>query len=97
MIGEAKVNIAGFKFEKIDEKRIIQSVYLLDIESGDCLPVSISNDINIDKEKLAKELVNCFRKDVVAIIDVKNDYKNWLSGKVYINFVGIKNENIKDS
>jgi hypothetical protein len=87
-----KFNIAGFKFEKIDEKRIIQSVYLLDIESGDCLPVSISNDINVDKEKLAKELVKYFRKDVNVLLDIQNDLNNFLSGKIYIYFVGIKNE-----
>lgn len=54
--------------------------------------VSISNDIDVSKEKLAKKLVNCFRKDVVAIIDVQNDLKNTLSGKVYIYFIGIKDD-----
>ena len=87
-----KFNIAGFKFEKIDEKRIIQSVYLLDIESGDCMEFHISNDIDIDKEKLAKELVNCFRKEVFVIIDIENDLNNFLSGKFYIYFVGVENE-----
>ena len=32
MIGEAKVNIAGFSFEKIDGKRIIKSIYLSDMK-----------------------------------------------------------------
>jgi hypothetical protein len=92
MIFEAKVTIAGFKFEKIDNIRIIQSVYLADIENGDYLPVPVSNNIDVDKKKLAKELVNCFRKDVFVILDMQNDLNNFLSGKVYIYFVGIKNE-----
>ena len=85
-----KFIIAGFKFEKIDEKRIIKSVYLLDIESVDCMEFHISNDIDVDKEKLTKELVNYFRKEVFVILDMQNDLNSFLSGKVYIYFVGIK-------
>jgi hypothetical protein len=87
-----KFNIAGFKFEKIDDKRIIQSVYLSDTLNGDCIAFSVSNDINVDKENLAKELVKYFRKDVNVILDMQNDLNNFLSGKIYIYFVGIKNE-----
>lgn len=96
MIIEAKVIIYGFKFDKIDNRRIIKSVYLLDIEKSDCLEFYVSEDIDIDKEKLAKELVKYFRKDVDVLLDMQNDFKNPFSDRVYITFVGIKDENIKD-
>jgi hypothetical protein len=92
MIGEIKVTIAGFKFEKIDGKRIIQSVFLLDIEEGNCIEVPVSSDANIDKEKLAKELMDYFRKDVVVVIDVDNDPDRPDTNFVIIRFVGIKNK-----
>ena len=91
MIGETEVTIAGFKFEKIDGKRILQSVFLLDIENCDCVEVSVASDVDIDKEKLAKELLNYFRKDVVVFIDIKNDHNRPNSNYVNVRFIGIKN------
>lgn len=92
MIIEVKVIIDGFKFDKIDNKRVIQSVYLLDIEKSDCLEFYVSNDIDIDKEELAKKLAKYFRKDVDVLLDMQNDFKNMFSDRVYITFVGIKND-----
>lgn len=91
MTGETKVIISGFKFEKIEGKRILHSVYLLDTLNGDCIPVPISNYFNVDKEELAKELVNLFRSEIVAMIDVQNDPKRPNSNYVNVSFVGIKN------
>lgn len=96
MIGESEVTIAGFKFEKIDGKRIIQSVYLLDALNGDCIEVSISDDIDLDKEKLAKELLSYFRKDAVVSIDIQNDLSRPNSNYVNVSFVGVKNVNNKE-
>ena len=91
MIGETEVTIAGFKFEKIDGKRIIQSVFLLDIEKGNCMEVPVADDPDIDKEVLAKELPNYFRKDVVAFIDIENGTNRPNSNYVNVRFIGIKN------
>ena len=53
------------------------------------VPVASDNDIN--KEKLAKELLNYYRKDVAALIDIENDSNKLYSNYVDIRFVGIKN------
>lgn len=91
MIGETEVTIDGFKFEKIDGKRIIQSVFLLDIEGGNCMEVPVADDPDIDKEKLAKKLLEYYRKEVVAYIDIKNDINSPNSNYGVLRFVGIKN------
>ena len=57
MICEGTVTIGGFISEKIDGKKILQSVFILDIEKSECMEVPIADDGNIDKEKLAKELL----------------------------------------
>ncbi len=90
MIGETEVTIAGFKFEKIDGKRTIQSVFLLDIERGNCMEVNVSSDADIDKEKLAKELLDYYRKDAVVFIDIENDLNRTKRNSVNVRFVGIK-------
>ena len=91
MIGEAKVNIAGFSFEKIDGKRIIKSIYLSDIENGSYTEIYVPSDTNTDKEKLAKELLNYFREDAVVLLDIQNDLSRPNSNYVNVRFVGIKN------
>lgn len=88
---ETEIIIAGFKFEKIDGRRTIKSVFMLDVKDGDCMEVPVLNDADIDKEKLAKELLEYYRKEVVAIIDIKNDIYRPNSNYVDLGFVGIKN------
>jgi len=90
MIGKTNVTIAGFKFEKVDGRRTIQSVFILDSKEGSCMEVPVLDDINIDKEKLAKELLEYYRKDVVAIIDIENDFNRPYSNYVNVKFLGIK-------
>jgi len=92
MIGETNVTIAGFKFEKIDGKRIMQSVFILDIENNSCMKVPVASDIGIDKEKLSKELVDYYRKEVTVFVDIKNRRDKPYSNYVDVKFVGIKNK-----
>ncbi len=94
MLSETEVTIAGFKFEKIDGKRIIQSVFLLDTERGNCIEIPVLNDENIDKVKLTKELLEYYRKEVVAIIDVRNSINKSNKNYVDLGFVGIKSNHI---
>ncbi len=96
MISEAEVTIGGFKFVKVDGKRTLQSVFILDAKEGSCTEVPIVYDINIDKEKLAEELLDYYRKEVVAFIDIQNDPDRPNSSYVNLGFVGIKN-NLKSS
>jgi hypothetical protein len=91
MIIESKVTIAGFKFGNIEGKRILQFIYMLDTSNGKCIPVTISDENNIDKGKLVKELVKLFRKKVNAIFDIQDDLNSKLPGNVIVNFVGFKN------
>jgi len=92
MLGETgKIIISGLTFEKIDGKRIIQSVFLLDIEDGSCIEVPVASDVDTDKKKLAKELLNYFRKDAVVLIDIQNDLSRLNSNYVNLRFMGIKN------
>ena len=85
-----KVVIAGFTFEKIDEIRTIRSVFIIDANDGNCIEVPIVNDDGISKEKLEKELMEYYRKEVVAIIDIKNDINRPNSRYVDLGFVGVK-------
>lgn len=96
MIGEGKVNIGGFKFEKVDGRRNIQSVFIQDVKEGSCAEVPIVDDINIDKEKLAEELLDYYRKEVVVCIDIKNDPDRPNSNYVDLGFVGINKNNLSD-
>ena len=96
MIFGGKVGIAGFKFERIDGKRILQTVYLLNTSNGSCMPASISDDFNINKEELAKELANLFCTEVDVVLDIQNDYESKYAGSVIVNFVRVKSVNDKD-
>ena len=89
MICEGKVTIGGFTSEKIDGKKILQSVFIMDIEKSECMEVTVADDI--DKEKLAKELLDYYRKDAVVFIDVQNDLSRPNSNYVNVRFIGIKN------
>ena len=91
MICEGKVNIAGFYFEKIDGKRILHSVFILDIEKSECMEVPVVDD-DIDKEQLVKELRDNYRKEVVVFIDIENRPDKPHSNYVDVRFVGIKND-----
>ena len=92
MIGETgKIIIAGFTSEMVDGMRTIKSVFILDAKDGDCIEVPISEDNEIDKEKLTKKLLEYYRKEVVAIIDLRNDINRSHSKYVDLGFVGIKN------
>ncbi|MBE3092041.1 MAG: hypothetical protein IMZ60_01965 [Actinobacteria bacterium] len=91
MIGETeKIIIGGFKFEKVDGIRTIQSVFIQDAKDGDCIEVPVLNDAGINKEKLAKELLEYYRKEVVVIVDIKNNINRPNSNYVDLGFVGIK-------
>jgi len=91
MIFETEIIIGGFKFEKVDGRRTIQSVFILDVKEGSCMEVPVVNDTDIDRKKLAKELLDYYRKEVVAFIDVQNDCSRPGSNYVKVKFVGIKN------
>ena len=90
MICKGNVTIGGFKFEKIDGKKTLQSVFILDIEKSECMEVPIADDNDIDKEKLEKELLDNYRKEVVAFIDIENDFKRPKSNYVNVRFIGLK-------
>lgn len=93
MIGEAeKITIAGLTFEKAYGARIIKSVIILNAKDGDCIEVPISKDFEIDKEKLTEEILEYYRKEVIAIIDIKFDVQRSNSRKIDLGFVGIKNK-----
>lgn len=91
MIGETEVTIAGFKFEIVDGRRTVQSIFILDAKDGSSMEVFILNDADIDKEKLGKELIEYYRKEVVMVIDIKNDINKSNSNYVDVRFIGIKN------
>ena len=88
---ETKVTLAGIKYERIDGKRVLQSVFLLDVKEGVCHEYLIADDIEIDKEKLAIELIENYRKEITVIIDIKNDYRRPNGNFFITKFVGIKN------
>ncbi len=90
MICEAGVTIGGFKFKKVDGIRVIQSVFIQDAKKGSCEEIPVSDNNDIDKEKLAKELHKYFRKDVVIIIDIENIPDRLNSNYVDVRFVGVK-------
>jgi len=89
--GTTEAILAGIKYEIIDGKRVLYSVFLTDVENGTCVEHLIAEDRGIDKEKLAIELIENYRKEITGIIDVKDDYRR-PEGYYYITkFVGIKN------
>ncbi len=90
MISEGKVTIGGFKFEKVDGRKTLHSVFIQDAKEGSCAEVPIVDDINIDKEKLAEELLDYYRKEVVVFIDIQNDPDKPNSNYVDLGFVGIQ-------
>ena len=90
MICEGSVTIGGFTSEKIDGKKILQSVFILDIEKSNYMEVTVAD--NIDKEKLSKELLNYYRKEVIAYINITNCKDKPDSNYVVIRFVGIKEQ-----
>ena len=91
MLGETgKIIISGLTFEKVDGRRTIQSVFIQDAKDGDCIEVPISEDHEIDKEKLTKKLLEYYRKEVVAIIDLRNDMNRPNSNFIDLGFMGIK-------
>mgnify|MGYP001140783073 CR=1 FL=1 len=91
MLFETEIIINGFYFEKVDGIRALKSVFILDTDNNTCIEVPVLNDENINREKLAKELQENYRKKVMAIIDIKNDIKRPNSNYVDLGFVGIKN------
>jgi len=96
MLGETgKIIIAGFTFEKVDGKRTIKSVFILDAKDGDCIEMPILDDKSIDKEILEKELIEYYRKEVIVIIDMKNVINRNNSNYVNLGFVGIKSNFIQ--
>ncbi len=54
------------------------------------MEVPVADDPGIDKEERAKELLYYFRKDAVAIIDVKNSRTRPNTNYVDLEFIGIK-------
>jgi len=91
MIDETgKIIIAGFTSEIINGKRTIKSVFILDAKDGDYIEAPISKDFEIDKEKLIKEIIELYRREVIAIIDLKFDVKRSNSRYIDLGFVGIK-------
>jgi len=90
MLGKTEIIINGFYFEKVDGIRTLKSVFVLDTDNNKSIEIPVLNDANIDKEKLAKELLENYRKKVVAIIDITNDIKRQNSNYVDLGFVGIK-------
>jgi len=91
MIGETEIIIGGFKFEKVDGIRTIQSVFILDVKEDSCMEVPVADDSDIDKEKLSKELLDYYRKEVVAFVDIQNINNKPYSNYVDVRFIGIKN------
>jgi len=85
-----KIIIGGLTFEKVNEIRTLKSVFVLVAKDGSCMEVPVLDDENIDKEKLAKELLNYYRKEVVALIDMQNDINRPNSNYVKLWFVGVK-------
>jgi hypothetical protein len=92
MICEGKVNIGGFNSERIDGKKIIKSVYLSDIENGNHVEAFVPDDLDLDNEKLAKDLMDYYRMDAVVFVDIQNDPRRPNTNYVNVSFVGIKNE-----
>ena len=64
MIGEMEFIISGINFKKIDGKRILHSIFVLDIENSESGQMLISDDYDIDKGRLSKELLGCYRKTI---------------------------------
>jgi len=92
MLFETEIIINGLNFEKVEGIRTLKSVFILDTENNTCVEIPVLNDANIDKEKLAKELLEHYRKKVMAIIDIKNSVIRPNSNFVDLGFVGIKNK-----
>ena len=94
MLGKTgKVIISGLTFTKVNGKRTVQSVFIQDSKDGDCIEVPVLDDKSIDKEILEKELIEYYRKEVIVIVDMKNDINRPNSNYVDLGFVGIKNIN----
>ncbi len=53
----------------------------------------ISEYYEINKEKLTKELLEYYRKEVNVILDLRNDINRPESRYTELRFVGIKSEN----
>jgi len=92
MLGETEIIIGGFYFEKVEGIRTLKSVFILDTKDYSCMEVPVLDDPDVDKEKLAKELPDYYRKEVVAIIDIRNDINRPNSNYVDLGFVGIKSK-----
>lgn len=90
MIGISTVTIGGITFENTDGERILKSVFLMDVNKSECAEYLVSDDENIDKDKLAEDLLKYYRKEVTVFIDITSrDYKPY-SNLVDIKLVGIK-------
>ena len=92
MLFETEIIINGLNFEKVEGIKTLKSVFILDTENNTCIEMPVLNDENIDKEKLVKELLEHYRKEVVVIIDIKNDSNRLNSKYVDLGFVGIKDD-----
>ena len=90
MLSETEIIINGFYFEKVEGIRTLKSVFVLDTDNNKSIEIPVLNDANIDREKLAKELLEHYRKKVMAIIDIRNDIHRPNSNYVDLGFVGIK-------
>ena len=82
------VIVAGFRFENIEGKKELASVFLLEKEKS-CREYLIAD--GVDKDKTFKELIQNYRKEIKPIIDLKEDYRRPDSNYVIVKFVGIKN------
>lgn len=90
MLCEGEVIINGLSFEKVEGIRTLKSVFILDTDNKKCIELPVLNDENIDRWKLAKELLEHYRKKVIAIIDIRNDIHRPNSNYVDLGFVGVR-------
>jgi len=95
MLFETEIIINGFYFEKIEGIKTLKSVFILDTENNKCIEIPVLNDANINKEKLAKELLEYYRKEVAVIIDIRNGINRPNSNYVDLGFVGIRKPTIR--
>jgi len=92
MLYEAEIIIGGFSFEKVKGVRTLKSVFVLSIDNKTSIEVPVLDDESIDKGKLAKELIEYYRKKVKAIIDIKNAGIMKNRNFVDLGFVGVNKE-----
>lgn len=86
MIFEANIILAGFTSKKVEDRRIISSVFLLDIVKNKQLVIPVSD--NFSKDSI--ELSQYYRKNIDALIDIQSDYKKKKRSYVNVRFIGIK-------